>query len=86
MSTVAVAANFARSLPIVVLTAGGDDVIAMVTNGCGVQDFLVKSDQDGATLARAVLGAIYRHRWVRRMHASPALAPSMLEPASAARR
>jgi DNA-binding response OmpR family regulator len=86
MSTIAVAANFARSVPIVMLTGSDDKVAAMVSNGCGVQDYLVKGCQDGAALARAVLGAIYRHRWVRRLHASPALAPSTLDATLAGRR
>lgn len=74
-STIAVAANFARSLPIVVLTASTDDVAAMLANGCGVQNYLTKGGHDGAELARAVLGAIYRHRWIQRSHALPSFAP-----------
>jgi DNA-binding response OmpR family regulator len=70
-STIALAAAFSRHLPIVVLTACDDRDLAKVAAGVGVQDFLLKGEQRGDHLARALLGAVYRHRWIRRLPGAP---------------
>lgn len=72
-STLSVAAALSRHLPITILTANDDDELVQLAARSGAQDYLVKTEQDGRTLARALLGAIERHHWVRdRGHAGRA--------------
>lgn len=65
LSTLAAAAALSRHLPITILTGNDDDELVQLAGRIGAQDYLVKSEQDGRTLARALLGAIERHRWLR---------------------
>jgi signal transduction histidine kinase len=50
----------APTLPIIVLTGVADESLGAVTVGDGAQDYLVKGDLDGKTLARAIRYAIQR--------------------------
>lgn len=71
-STLAAAAAIARHLPIVILTSSEDTELALLAARVGVQDYLVKQHQDANSLVRAVLSAVHRHRYVRRLSASVA--------------
>ncbi len=64
LSTVAHASIVTRSLPVVILTSNADDGLAIQSVRAGFEDFLIKDEQDGATLVRAVLHAIERHAGV----------------------
>ena len=65
LSTLSTAAVLSRHLPITILTGNDDDELVQLAGRIGAQDYLVKAEQDGRTLARALLGAIERHRWLR---------------------
>jgi DNA-binding response OmpR family regulator len=65
-STLALAATFARHVPIVVLTGSDDDHLALVAARVGIQDYLVKGDGSSPTLARSLRAAIERHGWMQR--------------------
>lgn len=71
-STLAAAAAIARHLPIVILTASEDTELALLAARVGVQDYLLKNHQDAHSLIRAVLSAVYRHRFAQRLSAAVA--------------
>ena len=52
----------APELPIVILTALGDEALALEAVGKGAQDYLPKGETDGKTLFRVIRYAIERHR------------------------
>lgn len=62
MDTVSSARQFAPELPIVVLTNLDDEAQGMEAIRMGVQDYLVKGQADGRTLARAIRYAIEHKR------------------------
>jgi DNA-binding response OmpR family regulator len=62
MATIAGVSVRAPQIPIVVLTGSDSDQFCMTAIRNGVQDYLVKEDQDGRSLVRAVLAAIERQR------------------------
>lgn len=62
MATIAGISAIARQIPIVVLTGSNNDALAMRAADCGIQDYLVKEQQDAQSLAAAVLAAIDRQR------------------------
>ncbi len=62
MDTVAVARQFAPELPIVVLTSLDDEAQGVRAIRMGVQDYMVKGQVDGRTLARTIRYAIEHKR------------------------
>lgn len=71
-STLAAAAAIARHLPIVILTSNEDTELALLAARVGVQDYLVKRHQDAQSLVRALLSAVYRHGFAKRLSRSAA--------------
>ncbi len=70
-STLAVAGEVARWLPVVVLTGNDDTDLASLAGRLGVQSYLAKERQDGLSVGAALVDAFERH------HASrSALVPS----------
>ena len=62
LDTIAGIANAAPSVPVVVLTGVEDEAVAMEAVSSGSQDYLIKGQVDGATIARAIRYACDRKR------------------------
>ncbi|MDH3213948.1 MAG: response regulator [Myxococcales bacterium] len=76
VSTIAAVCALARHLPIVILTGNDNDELAVAALRHGAQDYLVKDDQTGRSIARAVLAAVERQRRVIEPAAQPRVTPS----------
>jgi diguanylate cyclase (GGDEF)-like protein len=57
----------AKSVPIVVLTYGGDEEIALKAARAGAQDYLIKGEVTPALISRTLRHAVERHRMVREL-------------------
>ena len=57
----------ARSVPIVVLTYGSDEEIAIKAARAGAQDYLIKGEVTPALISRTLRHAVERHRMVREL-------------------
>jgi len=62
LATLALIRLKARDVPILVLTGHADDTIALTAVRAGAQDYLVKGEVEGGTLARALRYAVERKR------------------------
>ena len=66
VSTLGWACSLANHLPVLVLTANDDEVLATAALRAGAQEYLVKDGMDYRMLPTTILRAIERHRRARR--------------------
>lgn len=62
LATIAGISAIAKQIPIVVLTGSDNEALSRACTRHGIQDYLVKQQQDGDSLTRAVLAAVARKR------------------------